>query len=143
MVTPLPPTSLWARVVSFALGAYKVLYRKCDLVKLQIILHIDNTTTVGTIKTTPKGLRAKFSRNFEGEDEMNENTSSVCRLSKGCNSNVLGTIWCVELKLTELVVRAVELIKRKYLHPNATTFTHTTSTVTIITASIITTATKF
>jgi len=64
--------------------------------------------------------------------------SSVCRFSKGCNSNVLGTVWCVNLKLTGLVVRDVELTRRKYFHPNATASTHTTTAVTIIT----TTATK-
>jgi hypothetical protein len=36
------------------------------------------------------------------------------------------------LKLTRLVVGDVELTKMIYLHPNATAFTHTTSTATII-----------
>ena len=90
----------------------------------------------------PKVMKVKFSRNLEGKDELNHNTVSLCRLSKGCNSNILGTVWCVKLKLTGLVVRDVELTKRKYLHPNATASTHTTATVTIITSSITTTATK-
>ena len=41
-----------------------------------------------------------------------------------------------------LVVRDVELTKRKYLHPNAAASTHTIATVTVITASITTTAAK-
>ena len=48
----------------------------------------------------------------------------------------------MKLKLTGLVVRDVELTKRKYFHPNATASTHATTTVTIITTSITTTATK-
>ena len=48
----------------------------------------------------------------------------------------------MKLKLTGLVVRDVELIKRKFLHPNATTSIHTTATVTIITASVLIVATK-
>ena len=83
-----------------------------------------------------------FSRNFEEGRRENHNTPSVCRLSEGFNSNILGTVWCVKLKLTGLVVRDVELTKRKYLYPNATASTHTTTTVTIITTSITTTATK-
>ena len=76
------------------------------------------------------------------EGELNHNTPSVCRLSKGCNNNILGIVWFVKLKLTRLVVRDVELTKRKYLHYNATTSTHTTTTATIVTTSIATTATK-
>ena len=48
----------------------------------------------------------------------------------------------MKLKLTGLVVRDVELTKRKYLHHNGTISTHTTATFTIITTSITTTATK-
>ena len=57
---------------------------------------------------------------------------------------MLGTVWCVKLELTGLVVRDVEQTKRKYLHPNATTSTHTTVTsmTTVITTSIFTAATK-
>ena len=51
-----------------------------------------NTTTVTTITTMPKGMKVKFSRNFEGEGELNHNTPSVCRLSKGHNSNILGAV---------------------------------------------------
>jgi len=83
-----------------------------------------------------------YSRNFEGEGELNHNMPSVCRLSKGCNSSILGTVWCVKLKLTRLVVRDVELTMRKFLHPIATAPAHTTTTVTIIASSITTTATK-
>ena len=57
---------------------------------------------------------------------------SASRLSKEC---ILRTVWYVKLKLTELVVRDVELTKRKYLHPNATGFTHTTTTTVTITAT--------
>ena len=57
-----------------------------------------------------------------------------------CNSNILGTVWCVKLKLTGLVVRDVELTKRKNLHLSATVSTHTAAT--IFTTSITTTATK-
>ena len=55
---------------------------------------------------------------------------------------MLLTILYVKLKLTGLVVRDVELTKRKYFHPNTTASTHTTTTITIITTSITTTATK-
>ena len=58
------------------------------------------------------------------------------------NSNKLGIVWCMMLKLAGLVVRDFELTKRKYLHPNDTASTHTTATVTIITASVTTTVTK-
>ena len=78
----------------------------------------------------PKTTKVKFSRYFEGEDKLNQNTPSVCRLSKGCNSNILGTVWFVKLKLIGLFVKDVELTKRKYLHPNATASTHTTATTT-------------
>ena len=101
-----------------------------------------NTTTVITSTTMPKGMKGKISKKMRGKCEPNQNTSSVCRWSKECNSNILGTVWCVELKLTGLVVRNVELTKRKYLHPNATASTHTTATVTIIITSITTTALK-
>ena len=77
-----------------------------------------------------------------GEDEQSHNTPSLFRLSKGFNSNILGTFWYVKFRLTGLFVRDVELTKRKYLHPNATASTHTTDTVTIITTSITTTDTK-
>jgi len=50
------------------------------------------------------------------------------------------TVWCVKFKLTGLVGMGVELIKRKYLHPNAPASTHTT--VTISTTSITTIAAK-
>ena len=56
---------------------------------------------------------------------------------KRCNDNILGTVWSVKLKPIGLVVRDVEIIKSKYLHPNATASTHTTFTI-----SITTTATK-
>ena len=98
-----------------------------------------NSTAVTTITAMPKGMKVKFSRNFEGEEELNQSTPSVCRLSDGCSSNILGTVWCVKLKLTGVVVRDVVLTKRKYLHPNATAFTHT---IAIITTSITTTSTK-
>ena len=70
------------------------------------------------------------------EDELDENTPSVCMLSKGCNSNILGTVWAVKLQLTGLFGRDVELTKTKYLHPNSAASTDTTATVTIITTSI-------
>ena len=73
-------------------------------------------TSVTTITTMPKGMKVKFSRNFEGEGELNHNAPSVCRLSKRCNRNILGTVWCVNLKLTGLVVTDVKLTKRKYYH---------------------------
>ena len=38
-----------------------------------------NTTTVTTTTTMPKGMKVKFSRNFEG--------GSLCKFSNGCNSN--------------------------------------------------------
>ena len=67
---------------------------------------------------------------------------SVCRLSKGCNSNILGIVLRLKLKLTGLVFRDIELTKGKYLHSNTTDSTHTTAIVTIFTASITTTSTK-
>ena len=62
------------------------------------------------------------------EGELNQITPSVCRLSKGSISYILGTIWCIKLKLTGLVVGDVELHERQYLYPNTTSSTHTTST---------------
>jgi len=56
-------------------------------------------------------------------------------LSKGYNSNILGTVLGVKLKLIGLVVRDVELAKRRYLHRNATASTHTIATLTIITTT--------
>ena len=85
-----------------------------------------NATTVTTITTMPKGMKLKLSRDLKGEGELNHNAPSVCRLSKGCNNYILGTVWYVNLKLAGLVVRDVELTKRKYLYPNATASTHST-----------------
>ena len=51
-----------------------------------------NTITVTTIKTMSTGMKIKFSRNLRGEGELNHNTPSLCRLSKGYNSNILGTV---------------------------------------------------
>ena len=48
----------------------------------------------------------------------------------------------MKLKLTRLVVRDVELTKRKYFHPNTTVSTHTSTTITIITTYITATATQ-
>jgi len=48
----------------------------------------------------------------------------------------------VKVKITELVVRDVQLTKRKYLHPNATASTRTTATATVITTSTTTAANK-
>ena len=99
-----------------------------------------NTTIVTAITTMPKGMKMKLSRDSEGEGELNHDVPSVCRLSKGCNSNILGAVWWVKLKLTGLVLRDFQLTKRKYLHPKVITFTHTTTTVTITTTSITTTS---
>ena len=99
-----------------------------------------NTTTVSTITTMPKGTKMKFSRNFDG-GRRNESEHTLCmQVVKKVKQQYLRTVWCVKLKLTRLVVRHVELTKRKYLHPNANTSTHTT--VTMITTSVSTTATK-
>ena len=47
------------------------------------------------------------------------------------------------MKLTGFFVGGVELIKRKYVHPNATASTHnTTTSATVITISAATTVTK-
>ena len=59
----------------------------------------------------PKGMKVKSSGSFEGEGELNHNTPSVCRLLKGHISNILGTVPCVKLKLTELAVDDFELTK--------------------------------
>ena len=108
------------------------------LIKRQYVNTINsniNATTVTSVTTMPKGMKVKFPRNFEGEGELNHNMPFVFMLSKGCNSNILGTVWCVKLKLTGPVVRDVEQIKSKCLHPNATASTQTTTTVTIITTA--------
>ena len=52
-------------------------------------------------------------------------------------SNILGTVWCVESKVTGHVVGDVELTKRKRLHPNTNASTRATAT---LTGSTITTA---
>ena len=73
-----------------------------------------------------------------GGVELNNNTQSVCKLSKGRISNILGTVCCVKLKLTGLFVRNVDLTKRQYLHPIATAFIHTAATIiTTITAGTL------
>ena len=120
------------------------------------------TTTTTSIATTfkAKGIEIKISRGINkpvtkrtsamswqfsryflggGEGELNHNTPPVCRLSKGCNTNILGTVWCVKLKLTGLVVRDFKLTTRKCFHPNATASIHAT---TIVTTAITTNATK-
>jgi hypothetical protein len=51
-----------------------------------------NATTVTTSKFIPKGMKVKFSRSYDGKGEVNHSTPSVCRLSKGRNSNILGTV---------------------------------------------------
>ena len=48
----------------------------------------------------------------------------------------------MKLKLTGFAVKDVELTNRKYLHPNATASTHTTTSVTIIATYITTGTTK-
>jgi len=62
-------------------------------------------------------------------------------VSKGCNSNILETVWCVTLKLIRHVLEYVKVIERKYLHPNATDSTHATTTVTTISTFTSNTAT--
>ena len=49
-----------------------------------LLLDNINTTTVTTIAIMPKGMKVKFSRNFEGEGELNHNT----RLRAGCQKGV-------------------------------------------------------
>ena len=71
-----------------------------------------NTTTVTNITTLPKGIKVEFPEIFfRVEGEPYQNTLSVCRLQKGHISNISGTVLCVKLKLTVLVVRDVELNK--------------------------------
>jgi hypothetical protein len=101
-----------------------------------------NNSTVTTITTKSKGIKVKFSGNFGRESELNHITPSVCRLSKGDISNFLGTVWCVKLKLTGLVVGGVELTKRRYLHFDTTFSTLTTATTTATIIAATTTATK-
>jgi hypothetical protein len=84
-----------------------------------------NTTSMTSITITPKGMKGIFSSFFfGGGGELNHNTLSVCRLSKGRYTNILRTVWFVKLKLTGLVVGDVELTKSKYLHPSVTVSTH-------------------
>ena len=71
---------------------------------------------------------------MRGDGELNHKTPSECRLSKACNSSILGTVLCVKLKLTGFVVRDAELIKRKYLHPHANASTHINYTASTTTA---------
>ena len=83
----------------------------------------------------PKGMKVKFLRNFEGEGV---NRITPRRLYEGYQKGVTEISQkslMSKLKLTGLVVRDVELTKRKYSHPNATAFTHNTTTVIIITTS--------
>ena len=69
------------------------------------------TTAVTTITTMPKGMKVKFSENIsENFCCTDDNLPSVCRLSKEHISNILGTISCVKLKLTTLVVDDVCLL---------------------------------
>ena len=71
-----------------------------------------NTTTLTTITTIPKGMKMKYSRNFQGDGILSHNTPSVCNLSKGPNVTILGTVWVVKLKLIRLVVGDVEPTKK-------------------------------
>ena len=72
-----------------------------------------NTTTTTTITTLPKGRKVKFRGFFSGGGELNHIAKHVCWLSRGRSSNVLGTVWCLKLILTGLVVGDVVLTKRK------------------------------
>ena len=75
------------------------------------------TTAVIIITTIPKGMKVKFSEKIsENFCFMDANLPSVCRISKGYISNILGTVSCVKLKLTTLVVGDVGLTKRQCLH---------------------------
>jgi hypothetical protein len=87
-------------------------------------------------------MKVKFSENIsENFCCADDNLPSVCWLSKEHTSNILGTVSCVKLKLTTLVVGDVELTKRQYLHHNTNASTPTTSANFTITATT-TTATK-
>ena len=97
-------------------------------------------TAVITITTVPKIMNVKPSENIsENFCCTDGNLPSVCRLSNGHTSNILGTVSYVKLKLTALVVGDVELTKRQYLHHNTTVSTPTTTT----TFTIIFTATYY
>ena len=91
-----------------------------------------NTITMSTITAIPKGVKVKFLRNFlffgGGGGELSQKMPSVYRLSEGCNTNILGTVWCEKLKLTGLVEGGVEITKRKYLHPFDTASTPSNTT---------------
>ena len=65
---------------------------------------------------------------------------SVCSLSNGRNFNILGTVWCVKLEITELVLGMLKLTQIKYLHPIATASAHTTTTATKVKVTIINSA---
>ena len=117
---------------------------KVTIAMANCIMLSSYTTAVTTITTMPKGVKVKFSENIcENFSCTENNLPFVCRLSKGHLSNIPGTVSCVKLKLTIIVVGDVELTKRKYLHHNtsASTPTSTTTAIIIITATTAT-ATK-
>ena len=74
----------------------------------------NNTTTMTTITTITKDIKWTFLESIERDGELNQNTPFVWKLSKGLIDNMLGTVWCLKLKLTGLVVGDVELTKRQY-----------------------------
>ena len=64
-----------------------------------------NTTTVTTITTMPKGMKVKFSRNFEGEGELSQNTLLYAFCQKGVPGAVyiLRTVWWYETETNGLL----------------------------------------
>ena len=104
-------------------------------------IKLNSYTTAVTITTNviAKGMKMKFSEIIsENFCYTNDNLPSVCKLLKGLISHFLGTVPCVKLKLTTLVVVDFKLIKRQYLHNNTTCSAPTTTT----SATIIITATS-
>jgi hypothetical protein len=83
--------------------------------------------------TTYEGMKVKFSGNIS----MLRKTA--CHPCAGCQighiSKILGTVLCLKLKLTILVVGVVELTKRLYLDHNTNAFTPTTTATFTITAT--------
>ena len=81
--------------------------------KSQCVRATSNTTitaTFTTITTLPKGMKVKFFHDFFfwGGGELQDNTSTVCRLSKGRNSNMKSLVYEVK------TVGDVEQTKRTY-----------------------------
>ena len=86
--------------------------------------------SIATIEA--KGIKVKLSGNSYGNVELNQDTLSICRLSKECISNISGSDYSTKLKRSGCVEGGAERTKRHYVHAitstinNATIITDTT-----------------